>query len=66
MLVTNDFLLLLLMMLINVFKTNLERTPIVISLYVDDMWIFGTNLKVIYKTKKFLESNFDIKDLKEA
>ena len=54
------------MMLINVFKTNLERTPIVISLYVDDMWIFGTNLKVIYKTKKFLESNFDIKDLKEA
>ena len=35
----------------------------VICLYVDDMLIFGTNLACVEETKKFLSSNFDMKDL---
>ena len=36
---------------------------IVICLYVDDMLIFGSNLQVVIKTKSFLRSKFDMKDL---
>ena len=32
-------------------------------LYVDDMLIFGTSLKVVCETKKFLRFKFDMKDL---
>jgi hypothetical protein len=35
-------------------------------LYVDDILIFGTNMKVIYEVKSFLSKSFDIKDLREA
>lgn len=35
----------------------------VICLYVDDMLIFGTNIKVIYETKKLVGSKFYMKDL---
>ena len=32
-------------------------------LYVDDILIFGTNLKVIEEVKSFLSQNFEMKDL---
>ena len=38
---------------------------IIISLYVDDMLIFGTRLNIFNSTKDFLSSNFDMKDLGE-
>nr|KAJ0218616.1 hypothetical protein LSAT_V11C300123570 [Lactuca sativa] len=38
----------------------------VICLYVDDMLIFGTDLKEVDKTKKFLSSTFEMKDLGET
>ena len=38
----------------------------IICLYFDDLLIFGTNLQVVIKTKSFLRSKFDIKDLGEA
>ncbi|KAL6334057.1 hypothetical protein AAG906_001813 [Vitis piasezkii] len=41
-------------------------TRVVICLYVDDMLIFGTSLEIVYETKKFLGSKFDMKDLGEA
>ncbi|GJY62115.1 zinc finger, CCHC-type containing protein [Tanacetum coccineum] len=39
---------------------------VIICLYVDDMLIFGTDQDQVNKTKEFLSSNFDIKDLGEA
>ena len=35
-------------------------------LYVDDILIFGSSLKVIEEVKKFLIYNFKMKDLREA
>ena len=43
-----------------------DDTYAVICLYVDDMLILGTSLKVICKTKKFLEPKFEMKDLRET
>ena len=43
-----------------------DNTCVVICLYVDEMLIFGTSLKVVCETKKFLGSKFDMKDLGEA
>ena len=43
-----------------------DNTCVVICLYVDDMSIFGTSLKVVCETKKFIGSKFDMKDLGEA
>jgi hypothetical protein len=39
---------------------------IILCLYVDDILIFGSSLKVIEEMKKFLSNNFEIKDLGEA
>ncbi|GJU26364.1 zinc finger, CCHC-type containing protein [Tanacetum coccineum] len=39
---------------------------VIICLYVDDMWIFGTDQNQVNKTKKFLSSKFSIKDMGEA
>ena len=36
---------------------------VILYLYVDNIFIFGTNLEVIIETKIFLCSNFDMKDL---
>ena len=44
-------------------KCNLH---VIISLYVDDMLIFGSNMHVINETKNMLKSHFDMKDLGEA
>ena len=43
-----------------------DNTYVVICLYVDDMLIFGTSLKVICETKKFLGFKFDMKNLGEV
>ncbi|XP_070005633.1 secreted RxLR effector protein 161-like [Nicotiana tabacum] len=39
---------------------------VIICLYVDDILIFGPNVNVINKTKNFLSSKFEMKDLGEA
>ena len=39
---------------------------VIICLYVDDMLIFGTNLKQVEDTKNFLSNNFAMKDMGEA
>ena len=36
---------------------------VILCLYVDDILIFGTNLKVIEEVKDFLNQNFEMKDL---
>ncbi|CAM8884428.1 unnamed protein product [Rhodiola kirilowii] len=39
---------------------------VIICLYIDDMLIFGTNMKCINQTKEFLSSKFSMKDMGEA
>jgi hypothetical protein len=39
---------------------------IILYLYVDDILIFGSNLRAIEEVKHFLSNNFEIKDLGEA
>jgi hypothetical protein len=39
---------------------------VILCLYVDDILIFGTNMKVIHEVKFFLSKSFDMKDLGEA
>ena len=39
---------------------------IILSLYVDDILIVGNDKKLIDVTKKWLSSNFEIKDMGEA
>ena len=43
-----------------------ENSHVIISLYVDDLLIFGSNLHIIVETKNMLSSYFDMKDLGEA
>jgi hypothetical protein len=38
---------------------------VIVCLYVNDMLIFGTNMKGVYETKKYLTSMFKMKDLNE-
>ncbi|GJY28831.1 zinc finger, CCHC-type containing protein [Tanacetum coccineum] len=47
-------------------KFDASGKGVIICLYVDDMLIFGTDLDQVNKTKEFLSSNFDMKDLGEA
>ena len=35
----------------------------IIAMYVDDMLIFGTSLSMVHSTKRFLASQFDMKDM---
>ena len=39
---------------------------VILCLYVDDILIFGSSLKVIEEVKEFLSNNFEMKDLEEA
>ena len=39
---------------------------VILCLYVDDILIFGSNLKVIEEVNEFLSNNFEMKDLGEA
>nr|GFB19748.1 zinc finger, CCHC-type [Tanacetum cinerariifolium] len=47
-------------------KFDASGKGVIICLYVDDMLIFGTDQDQVNKTKEFLSSKFDIKDLGEA
>nr|KAJ0207161.1 hypothetical protein LSAT_V11C500238120 [Lactuca sativa] len=47
-------------------KFDTSGKGVIICLYVDDMLIFGTDLEEVDKTKKFLSSSFDMKDMGEA
>ncbi|KAB2622521.1 hypothetical protein D8674_024703 [Pyrus ussuriensis x Pyrus communis] len=46
-------------------KSN-DKTCVIVYLYVDDMLIMGNDKDVINKTKKMLNSNFDMNDLGQA
>lgn len=39
------------------------NTYVIICLSIDDMFIFGISMDVVTKTKSFLPSNFDMKDI---
>ena len=43
-----------------------NRECVIIASYVDDMLIFGTSLDMLHSTKRFLVSQFDMKDMSEA
>ena len=43
-----------------------NRECVIIALYVDDMLIFCTSLDMVHSTKRFLVSQFDMKDISEA
>lgn len=47
-------------------KFETSGKGVIICLYVDDMLIFGTSQDEVDKTKKFLSSSFDMKDMGEA
>ena len=46
-------------------KINVSKIYIIV-LYVDDMLLASNNMRMIYKNKQFLFSNFDMKDLSET
>nr|KAJ0195046.1 hypothetical protein LSAT_V11C700360720 [Lactuca sativa] len=46
-------------------KFDTSGKGVMICLYVNDMLIFGTDLEEVDKTKKFLSSSFDMKDMGE-
>ncbi|KAB2597268.1 hypothetical protein D8674_000188 [Pyrus ussuriensis x Pyrus communis] len=46
-------------------KSN-DKTCIIVCLYMDDMLIMGSDKDVINRTKKMLNSSFDMKDLGQA
>ena len=43
-----------------------RKECVIITLYVDDMLIFGTSLSMVHSTKRFLTLQFDMKDMSEA
>ena len=45
---------------------EIDGAHVLLSLYVDDILIFGSNLKIINDVKSYLSINFDMKDLGEA
>ncbi|KAJ9567153.1 hypothetical protein OSB04_003119 [Centaurea solstitialis] len=47
-------------------KFDASGKGVIICLYVDDMLIFGTDQDQVDKTKEFLSSKFDMKDMGEA
>ncbi|GJU89975.1 zinc finger, CCHC-type containing protein [Tanacetum coccineum] len=53
-------------LLLHPYKFDASGKGVIICLYVDDMLIFGTDQDQVNKTKEFLSSNFDMKDLGEA
>ena len=46
-----------------IYSKFINNESVIICLYVDDLFIFGTNLDVVHDAKHFLASNFDMKDL---
>ena len=46
-----------------IYSKSWNNLHVIISLYVDDMLIFDSNMHVINETKNMLKSHFDMKDL---
>ena len=46
-----------------VYVKIIENSCVILCLYVDDILIFGSNIHVIYETKRFWSNNFYMKDL---
>ena len=49
-----------------VYTKSVNDDHVIICLYMDDMLIFGTCNDIVFKTKSFLASKFDMKDMGEA
>ena len=49
-----------------VYTKSENEECVIICLYVDDMLIFGTCIDIVSKSKLFLESKFEMKDMGEA
>jgi hypothetical protein len=45
---------------------SIDNKYMIISLYIDDIFVFGTSMDVMHSTKRFLASKFDMKDMSEA
>ena len=50
----------------SIYSKSWNNLHVIISFYVDDMLIFGSNVHVINETKNMLKSHFDMKDLGKA
>ena len=46
-----------------VYTKTIDNENVIISLYVDDMLIFGSSMNIVHSTKYFLASKFDMKDM---
>ena len=49
-----------------VYTKHIEKECVIITLYVDNMLIFNTSLSVVQSTKRFITSQFDMKDMGKA
>jgi len=49
-----------------VYTMSIDNGYVIISLYVNDMLVFGTSMNVVHSIKRFLASKFDMKDMSEA
>jgi len=49
-----------------VYMKSIDNKYMIISLYIDDIFVFGTSMDVMHSTKRFLASKFDMKDMSEA
>ena len=49
-----------------VYTKSVNNDHVIICLYVDDMFIFGTCSDIVFKIKSFLAYKFDVKDMGEA
>jgi hypothetical protein len=49
-----------------VYTKTSDNEYVIISLYVDDLLIFGSSMNIVHSTKHFLASKFDMKDMGEA
>ena len=45
---------------------SVQKKSVIIALYVDDMLIFSTSRSMVHSTKRFIASQFDIKDMGKA
>lgn len=49
-----------------VYNKSCGKSRVILCLFVDDILIFGTNIKVVKATQKFLSLSFEMKDLKKS
>ena len=49
-----------------VYTMSIDNGYVIISLYVNDMLVFGTSMNVVHSIKRFLASKFDMKDMSKA